>query len=111
VDRLKALPTAELAVAVTTGVMADLTDDDKQQVLDLLSAAGHTPRVDAFAPGARPLRKPLAMTGKGLPCRPGRPPYDPRIQVWVGCALAVVAWTAVVWLGYNHIVPPMSSSS
>ena len=110
VDRLKALPPAELAVAFTTGVMADLTDDDAQQVLDLLIAAGHTPRGDAFAPGARPLRKPLPMTGKGLPFGPGAPSEDPRIRVWVGCAWAVIAWIAVVCLGYGHIVPSMSAS-
>jgi hypothetical protein len=110
VDRLKALPPAELAVAVTTGVMADLTDDDRQQVLDLLIAAGHTPRGDAFAPGARPLRKPLPMTGKGLPFGPGAPPQDPRIRVWVGCAWAVIAWGAVLWLGYGHIVSSTSGS-
>lgn len=103
VDRLKALPTAELAVAVTTGVMVDLTDNDRQQVMDFLIAHGHTPHVDAFAPGAHPLRKPVAMTGNGLPCRAGVPPRDPRVAVWIACALAVIVWVVVVWQGYGHI--------
>jgi hypothetical protein len=103
VNRLKALPTAELAGAVATEAMADLTDDDKRQVMDLLIAHGHTPHVDAFAPGARPLRKPVAMTGNGLPCRPGVPPRNPRIPVWIVGALAVVVWVVVVWQGYGHI--------
>ncbi|MCW6511324.1 hypothetical protein [Lichenifustis flavocetrariae] len=103
--RLIALPTGELILAVQTGGLTDLTEDDKAKVLQHLARQGVA--APKFAAASSGTRKPRSIKGKGLPCGPRqRGPGRRILALKTLSIIAVIGWLTIIIVDYLWILSP-----